>query len=208
MSAEPKNTVVPPPGGVKTLWILFWEFAKITTVVIGGGYVIMAAVEQVFVRRRRYLSQEEVIDMLVVAQTVPGIIACNGAIYVGYRIAGFAGAGAALLGTVAPPVIAILLIAHGLALLPDNAYVSGGFSGAIACIVGMLFATAWRLGRSIVKGAFELIVAAAVVVGMVVFGLNPAWLVLGAAPFGLAYVAWQQRRMRAAAAAAERGDSP
>jgi chromate transporter len=195
MAAEPDT----PPAGWKLLWILFWEFAKITTVVIGGGYVILTAVEAEFVRRRRWLTGEEIVDMLAIAQTVPGIIACNGAVYIGSRLAGLPGAVAALFGTVLPPVAAILLIANGMKLLPaGNPYIAGAFLGANACIVGMLIATAWRLAKQVIKGWFEIVIAAGSLIGIAVFGLNPGYLMLASIVPGIAYAAWKRRKLRKA----------
>ena len=187
------------PSRMRLCGILFWAFAKITTMVIGGGYVILSVAENEFVRRRQWITQQDFLDMMALSQTVPGIIACNGAIYIGSRIAGFPGALAALCGTVVPPVVAILLLASGMRMLPtDSPVIEGAFLGVNSCIVGMIVATAWRLGRKSMTGWFEIIMAVALVVGMVVFEVNPGWLMVLSIPCGVGYVWWRRRRLRRA----------
>ena len=187
------------PSRMRLCGILFWEFAKITTMVIGGGYVILSVAENEFVRRRQWITQQDFLDMMALSQTVPGIIACNGAIYIGSRVAGFPGALAALCGTVVPPVVAILLLASGMSMLPtDSPVIDGAFLGVNSCIVGMIVATAWRLGRKSMTGWFEIVMAVALVIGMVVFEVNPGWLMVMSIPCGIAYVWWRRRRLRRA----------
>ncbi len=189
----------PSPSRMRLCGILFWEFAKITTMVIGGGYVILSVAENEFVRRRQWITQQDFLDMMALSQTVPGIIACNGAIYIGSRVAGFPGSLAALFGTVLPPVVAIVLLASGMTMLPtDSPMINGAFLGVNSCIVGMIVATAWRLGKKSMTGWFEIIMAVALVIGMVVFQVNPGWLMVMSIPCGVGYVWWRRRRLRRA----------
>ena len=182
------NDIVRPNGGPRCLWLLFWEFAKITTMVIGGGYVILSAAEAVFVRRRRWIDAEDFLNLTAIAQTVPGIIACNGAIYIGWRVAGLRGACCALFGTVLPPMAVIIALAAVLESLPlDNPYVNGAFAGVNGCVAGLIAATAWKLWPKAMKGVVELLLAGAVVVGMLVFRINPGLLMLLAIPCGILY---------------------
>lgn len=185
------------PSRRVVIWTLFWEFAKITAVVLGGGYVILSVIEGEFVRKRRWIEQADFLDMVAVAQTVPGIIACNGSVYLGYRLAGFWGALAALTGSALPPVMAIMLLATGVAMLPaDNRWINGAFVGVNAAIVGMIFATAWRLGKKVIAGWFEVAMALAITIGMVVFRINPGILMLATIPCGMLYVRGKLRLLK------------
>ncbi len=174
---------------------LFWEFAKITTMVIGGGYVILAAIEAQFVQRRKWMSATDFLDLTATSQTVPGVIACNAAIYLGYWMRGWRGALAALAGTALPPAIVIMLIASGVAQLPQEApWVQGMFMGINGCVAGLIAATAWRMAKKVIKGIFPLVIAIAAFIGMVWLRWNPGFLMLGAVPCGIAYAAWQMRK--------------
>lgn len=182
------------PGKGTVCLTLFWSFFKITAVVVGGGYVILSAVEQEFVRKRQWITQEDFLELVAVSQTIPGIIACNGAVYLGYRLTGIAGALAAVAGTVLPPMITILCLASLMTCLPvDHPRIVGLFTGVNAAIVGMIAATAWRLGKKTLRGAFEIAVAAAVLTGIVIFHANPGWLMLSTIPFGIAAISLRDR---------------
>ncbi len=180
----------------KKLWALFIEFAKITTMVIGGGYVILAAAEDVFVRRRKWLSPNDFLDMVAISQTVPGIIACNGAIYIGYRVAGLRGSLCAMLGTALPPMIVITAIAAGMEYLPlENPYVSGAFLGVNSCVIGLVAAMAIKMGKKALKSCFEWAISLSVLLAMVIWKLNPGVLMLCTIPLGIAYVMWKKSQL-------------
>ena len=95
----------------KKLWILFFTFAKIATLVVGGGLAILPVVEETFTRKNKWLTQEELLEMMALAQTIPGIIACNSAVYAGMKIAGIGGMLAAAFGVCLPSVLIIMVIA-------------------------------------------------------------------------------------------------
>ena len=97
----------------KKLWVLFYTFAKIAALVVGGGYAILPVVEETFSKKHKWLTSEELLDMMGLVQTVPGIIACNSAIYVGRRVAGFGGILAAAFGVCLPSVLILLFAAAG-----------------------------------------------------------------------------------------------
>ena len=177
---------------------LFLDFAAITTMVVGGGYVILSAMEAKFVRDRKWITAAEFVDLAATAQTVPGVIACNGAIYLGYRLLGWRGALAAMAGTALPPVIVIMLVASGVAWLPREApWVRGLFMGVNGCIAGLIAATALRMAKKAATGVVPWLIALGAFVGMVFFKWNPGLLMLGAIPCGLAYTAWRGRKTEA-----------
>lgn len=174
---------------------LFWEFAKITTMVVGGGYVILAALEDEFIRRRKWLSRTEFLDLTATAQTVPGLIACNAAVYLGYTMRGWRGALSALAGAALPPAVVMMLIASGVAQLPQEApWLNGIFTGVSGCVAGLIAATAWRMAKKVLNGIFPVLIALAACLGIIVFRWNSGWLMLGAIPCGIAYTAWQMRK--------------
>lgn len=98
-------------GAWEMNWVLFWSYIKITSLVIGGGYAIIAAAQEEFVRRRGWLTDDDVLEMITVTQTVPGILACNSAIYIGWRLGGCRGALSALAGSILPSLVIIVCIA-------------------------------------------------------------------------------------------------
>ncbi len=183
----------------KRCWIIFWSYIKITSLVVGGGYAIISAAQEEFVRRRRWLTEDDVLEMITITQTVPGILACNSAVYVGWRLGGFYGACAALIGSLLPSLIIIICIATIMSQLTgvvENPYVQGAFRGVIACIVGMVLVTASQMRKKAVKSAFGWLIAAGTLTGMIVFRISPVWLILGAITLGLLNVSLAQRKDR------------
>ena len=184
-------------SALKRNWILFWSFIKITSLVIGGGYAIIAAAQDDFVTRRKWLTEDDVLEMITITQTVPGILACNAAIYIGWRVGGYCGAFCALAGSVLPSMVIIMLIAAGvdrIQFLIDTPEVQGAFKGIIACIVGMVVVTALKMRKKAVKGVFGYLVALGCFAGLCVFGINPALLIVGAIICGLLRVGVERWR--------------
>ena len=186
-------------GAWERSWVLFWSYIKITSLVIGGGYAIIAAAQEEFVHRRCWLTDDDVLEMITITQTVPGILACNSAIYIGWRINGLRGAFAALLGAILPSLVIIICIAAAISSVAEviqHPYIQGAFRGVIACIVGMVIVTALKMRKKAVKGWFGWVIAAGCLVGMSVFGVNPAWLIVGAILLGVLQVTVLRRGKR------------
>ena len=77
---------------------LFTTFFKIGSFTFGGGYAMLPLIEQELITKRRWIEQKEFLDLLTLAQSVPGPIAVNTSVFVGYKVRGFGGSVAALLG--------------------------------------------------------------------------------------------------------------
>ena len=77
---------------MKLICSLFITFLKIGAFTFGGGYAMIALLENEFVEKKKWLEKSEFLDMVAVAESTPGPVAINSATYIGYKIAGFAGA--------------------------------------------------------------------------------------------------------------------
>lgn len=180
----------------KKLWVLFYTFAKIAALVVGGGYAILPVVEETFSKKHKWLTSEELLDMMGLVQTVPGIIACNSAIYVGRRVAGFGGILAAAFGVCLPSVLIILAIAMFFpALDPKNPWLLGAFRGVRACVTALVTMTAFRMAKKVLKSWFDGAVAAVAFILVLVVKVEPVYVILGAMPLGILYL-WTQRKFR------------
>ena len=178
----------------KKLWILFFTFAKIATLVVGGGYAILPVVEETFSKKHNWLTSEELLDMMGLVQTVPGIIACNSAIYVGRKVAGFGGILAAAFGVCLPSVLIILCIAIFFPdLNPENPWLLGAFRGVRACVTALVTMTAFRMAKKVLKSWFEYTIAAISLVLVLLLNVEPLYVILGAMPLGVVY-AWFRMR--------------
>jgi len=182
----------------KKLWILFYTFARIATLVVGGGYAILPVVEETFSKKNRWLTSEELLEMMGLVQTVPGIIACNSAIYVGRRVAGPGGILAAAFGVCLPSVLIILMIAMFFPHLnPENPWLLGAFRGVRACVAALVAMTAFRMAKKVLQSGFDCLVAATALILVLLAGIEPAYVILGAMPPGVLYVWYRRRKQQA-----------
>ncbi len=126
---------------------LFITFFKIGTFTIGGGYAMIPLIQREVVERRRWLSEEEMLDVIALSQTMPGILAANIAALVGQRLRGTRGALLAVLGNILMPIIFILLIALFFRQFKDNPTVEHIFMGIRPAVVALIAAPVFTLAR-------------------------------------------------------------
>ena len=165
---------------------LFWTFFRIAAVTPGGGLVMLPILQQEFEERRRWISPEDMVDIVAMVQSTPGIIAVNMAVMVGYRIAGVRGALAASFGAVLPSFGIILAVAALFHTLGGSGTLGAAFAGVRAAVCALILVSCAKMARAVVKGPFEAVVAAAGFAALVFGGVNAAALVVAAAVLGLA----------------------
>ena len=177
-----------PSSLLKAYWVLFSTFFQIALLVVGGGLAMLPVVEQTFVRKHRWLTKDDTLDMIVITQTVPGLVAVNSAIYVGQKIAGVAGALCALIGVMIPSMVIITLIAMFFPNLdPKNETVLMVFDGVRACVTGMLVGMAWKLGGAVVSRQGDTLIILIMVL-LLINGFHPLIIMAASLPLGWWYV--------------------
>ncbi|MBE6380699.1 MAG: chromate transporter [Lentisphaerae bacterium] len=183
----PDSDAMPRSKAAKCL-MLFWGFFKIAALVVGGGYAIVPVAEAEFTQKRKLLDENELLDMMAIIQSLPGIIAGNAALYIGFRCAGIAGALSALLGVATPSVLIILIIAIFLKDVNLNIpAIQGAFIGAQAAITGLITLTAIKMVRKTVQNSFTLLTAIAAATAAIVFKVSPVYVILSGALLGIIY---------------------
>ena len=108
----------------KVLWKLFLSTLYLSAFTFGGGYVIITLMKDKFVDKYHWIEENEMLDLIAIAQSAPGAIAVNGAIVVGYKLAGLAGVLTAIFGTVLPPFLIISAISVFYQMFRDNFIIS------------------------------------------------------------------------------------
>ena len=116
---------------------IFWIFAKIGAFTIGGGIPMIAAIKKELVERQ-WLTDEDFIDIITLAQTAPGLFAVNIAILTGHKLRGTRGSIVATIGSALPPFIIILLVAMFFTSYKDNEYVIKAFKGIRPAVVALI----------------------------------------------------------------------
>lgn len=170
------------------LFDIFWSFLKIGAFTFGGGYAMIPLIEAEMIRKRGWLSHEEFINQLTLAQSIPGPIALNTAVFVGYKTRGVKGALAALVGVVIPSFFIILLIALYFTDFKDNPTVAAAFKGMRPAVVALIAAPMINMARGMEWWKIGVALVAAVVIWLL--GISPiAFIVLGA----VVGIAWSFR---------------
>lgn len=95
---------------MKNIYLLFVKFFKIGLFTFGGGYAMISLIHAEVVDNMKWMDDKDMINMIVIAETTPGVLAVNTATFVGYKIAGVAGAAFATLGVILPSFIIISII--------------------------------------------------------------------------------------------------
>lgn len=126
---------------------LFLTFFKIGLFTFGGGYAMIAQVKETVVQKKQWMTDEELIQMLAIAESTPGPIAINMATYVGYKRKGVLGSALATFGVVLPSLVIIYVISLFLDAFMANKYVAWAFTG-IKCAVAFLIL---RAGMGLLK---------------------------------------------------------
>lgn len=173
---------------------LFWSFFKIGFFTFGGGLAMIPFIEDEFVQKRRWISADDMREMVILSQTLPGVVAVNVSIFVGQRRAGWMGSIAAIVGTVLPALISIVLILVLLKGFEDNRYVKMVFVGIKAASAALILDTVIRMSRKTLGVDTACWVVAALGLLIVILGFSAAWVVVFGALVGLVYFYNRERR--------------
>ena len=179
---------------VKILCKLFLTFFKIGAFTFGGGYAMLPLIARELSEKNDWIKKEETVDIVAVSQSMPGVLAINMATFTGYKIAGFFGAAASMLGIVLPSFIIISALSFFYVQFKENRYVSYAFDGINAVVVFLVLNSFYGLSKKTVKkvfGAALLIISCALVFFRVV---DAVVVIIAAGAAGLIRQAVTERR--------------
>ncbi|MBQ9147304.1 MAG: chromate transporter [Rikenellaceae bacterium] len=177
---------------MRELLTMFGSFFKIGLFTFGGGYAMVPIIQREVIDRRGWVDRDEFIELLTLAQSAPGPIALNTSVFVGYKMRGYAGALAALLGVVVPAFTVILIVAIYFAQFRENVYVNAAFKGMRPAVVALIVSPIVSLSRGM--GAWKYALAAAVALFVWWSGVSPIWLIIVAAGVGVAIELYNSRK--------------
>lgn len=169
---------------------LFGVFAKIGGLTIGGGLAMVAVIERELVTKRKWISDEELLDMIAVAESTPGVIAVNSATFVGYKLRGFMGALVSTIGVVLPSFILISLIALVFEWFLGFEIVTFAFKGANAAVAVLILNAALKLFKKCEKSAYTYIaLAVAIALGLIfmIFSISTVIIIIFGLVVGVVY---------------------
>ncbi len=132
---------------------------KIGLLTFGGGFVMIPLIQREVIDRRGWIKREEFVDLLTLAQSIPGPLALNSSAFVGYKTRGYLGALVALAGVVLPSFVILLLVAIFFSAIRDNAVVAAAFNGMRPAVVALMAVPMF----SLMKGVHPAMIAVALV---------------------------------------------
>ena len=176
-----------------SLWQIFTVFAGIGAFTIGGGYAMIPLVENAM-RRRGWIPEDEMPDITVLAQSAPGLLAVNMAIYCGWRLRGLKGAIAATLGAVLPSFVIILLVAMLFTEIRENPIVERIFRGIRPVAVGLIIIPAVNMARRGCRSWWQWLLCAGTLAAIVLLKFSPIYIILVTIVVAVAVTLIKQRK--------------
>ena len=164
----------------KKLWKIFWSTFYLSAFTFGGGYVIVSLMKKKFVDEYHWIEEEEMLDLVAIAQSAPGAIAVNGAIVIGYKLAGIAGILTAIAGTVIPPFLIISILSVGYQAFRNNQIISLMLEGMQAGVGAVIASVTYDMGAGIVKkkDALSYVLMVGAFTASCIFEVNVVYVIL------------------------------
>ena len=173
-------------------WESFKTFFKIGMFTLGGGYAMIPIIEEEVVNRHRWVDKEEMLDLIAIAQSCPGVFAINISIFVGYKLKKVRGAIATALGTALPSFLIILAIAMFFHQFEDNRYIAAMFRGIRPAVVALIAVPTFNLGKSAELNKFTIWIPVVSALAIWLLGVSPIWIIIAA---GLGGYIWGKLRV-------------
>ena len=165
---------------------LFGSFFKIGLFTFGGGLAMIPLISKETVEKKKWVSEEEIIDMVAIAESTPGVIAVNSATYIGYKVNGFLGSLFATIGVTIPSFIIICILSLFIDKFLANTYVAYAFMGIRAVVAILILNAAIKLFKAVPKTIFSLIVFLAVCALTFIFpSVSSIFFILGGFALGI-----------------------
>ncbi|MGA9804372.1 MAG: chromate efflux transporter [Terriglobales bacterium] len=162
---------------------LFLSFVKIGSVVFGSGYVLLAFLQTEFVERLHWLTEKQLIDAVAVGQFTPGPVFTT-ATFIGYVVAGWAGAAVATVGIFLPGFVLVAVSGRLIPRLRRSAVAAAGLDGVVAGSLALMAMVTWQLGRASIVDRTTLAVFGVSLIALLRFRVNSAWVIAAAAVVG------------------------
>lgn len=146
---------------------------KIGAILLGGGYVILPILQHEFIDKRHIISEDDLLNFYALSQSLPGIVAANISMFIGYKFKGKLGAIIALLGIITFPVITIILLASILENLVSNKYIQAILWGIGVAVIALIMLTVREMFQKTEKNAFFYIILVLALISLLFFKLSP-----------------------------------
>ena len=183
---------------LKSYWTLFTSTFMLSAFTFGGGFVIVSLMKKRFVDKLKWIDEEEMVDMVAIAQSSPGAIAVNASILVGYRVAGFVGALISAIGTVLPPLIILTIISFFYQAFGDSLAVSAVLKGMQAGVAAVIIDVVFSLSGKIIKTKkiLSTLLMAGAFIAVFFFHINVIFIILVCGLLGAIDVVYREKKRK------------
>ena len=175
---------------------IFLSTLYLSAFTFGGGYVIITLMKQKFVDELHWIDDDEMLDMVAIAQSSPGPIAVNGAVIIGYKLEGIAGVLAAVLGAVLPPFVILTVISMFYSAFRNLFVVQSLLTGMKAGVSAVILSVVYDMAAGVVKGKDRVNIAVMILAFIATyFGkVNVVFVILITIAFGAVRTIWREKR--------------
>lgn len=156
---------------------IFFVFAKIGAFTIGGGYAMIPVIEREMTGRK-WITEDEIEDVVVLAQSAPGLLAVNMAIFAGYKLRGLKGSIAATLGAILPSFLIILLIAMAFTAFKENHVIQSIFQGIRPVAIALILVPAVNMAKKGCKAWWQWAVMVLTIFLVAFLKVSAIWILL------------------------------
>ena len=167
---------------------LFLTFSRIGLFTFGGGYAMIPLIQREAVEHKHWISDEELLDVLAIAESTPGPIAINCATFIGRKVARFGGALCATLGVVLPSFVIIALLSFALRTFAQVRVVRYAFWGIRAGVLALILKALWKMFKQCRKDWFAYSVMALALAASAFLGLSAVLIIAACAILGILYL--------------------
>ena len=182
---------------IKNLFNLYFSFAKIGTFTIGGGLAMMPMMQSELIEKRKWITDEELIDYYAVGQSTPGIVAVNVATFVGYKQMGIIGGIFATLGMVSPSLVIIMILASLINSINDFPIIQKALKGINVAVAALLTSTIINFMKKTIKKFTNAIFMMISFLLVFVFKLPSFWIILFALLIGVVLTYKEKKKVAA-----------
>lgn len=168
---------------------LFITFLKIGAFTFGGGYAMIPLIQRELTEKRKWITNEDILDIIAIAESTPGPISVNAATFVGYKLFGICGAFIATLGLVLPAFITILIISSVLREFQDMQIVQYAFYGIRVGVLALILKALFSMYKQCTKSILSYIIILASFIAVAFFDLNVLLVIVCCALIGLVFSA-------------------
>ena len=180
----------------KTLWQVFATFFKIGAFTFGGGYAMIPLIQRETVDNHKWVTEDDILEIIAIAESTPGPIAINSATFVGYRTCGVLGSVAATLGVVLPSFVIIFAISFVLRQFQELEAVQYAFNGIRAGVMALLCKALWGMYKKNKKNWASYTVMAGSFLLTAIVDVSVLPVLAGCAVFGLVTAKIMERKVQ------------